>query len=163
MDLVDRFVVFFFFKQKTAYEMRISDWSSDVCSSDLAIRLVRSRASELKINPRKIGVIGFSAGGYLVAQTSNIFEPAYQPVDEIDKVSSRPDFAIAMFQGHLCSAGGSIDPGINVTKMTQPTIHLQDWVEPVDPICNSTASAYAPDGPGAAYAGLTLTKERKDE
>src|SRR3546814_4985892 len=29
-------VVFFFFKQKTAYEMRISDWSSDVCSSDLA-------------------------------------------------------------------------------------------------------------------------------
>src|SRR3546814_3419475 len=100
--------------------MRISDWSSDVCSSDLhydedchcavtpkhllalqvaqrAIRLVRSRASELKINPRKIGVIGFSAGGYLVAQTSNIFEPAYEPVDEIDKVSSRPDFAIAMF------------------------------------------------------------------
>src|SRR3546814_4226661 len=31
------FVVFFFFKQKTAYEMRISDWSSDVCSSDLAL------------------------------------------------------------------------------------------------------------------------------
>src|SRR3546814_9187656 len=30
-------VVFFFFKQKTAYEMRISDWSSDVCSSDLAV------------------------------------------------------------------------------------------------------------------------------
>src|SRR3546814_9532580 len=29
------FLVFFFFKQKTAYEMRISDWSSDVCSSDL--------------------------------------------------------------------------------------------------------------------------------
>src|SRR3546814_7478105 len=111
----------FFCKQTTAYEMRISDWSSDVCSSALydegchcavtpkhllalqdaqrAIRLVRSRASELKINPRKIGVIGFSAGGYLVAQTSNIFEPAYQPVDEIDKVSSRPDFAIAMFPG----------------------------------------------------------------
>src|SRR3546814_10544612 len=32
-------VVLFFFKQKTAYEMRISDWSSDVCSSDLAVRL----------------------------------------------------------------------------------------------------------------------------
>src|SRR3546814_2119881 len=31
------FIVFFFFKQKTAYEMRISDWSSDVCSSDLRI------------------------------------------------------------------------------------------------------------------------------
>src|SRR3546814_9446646 len=32
------FVFFFFFKQKTAYEMRISDWSSDVCSSDLCLR-----------------------------------------------------------------------------------------------------------------------------
>src|SRR3546814_1174669 len=32
------FIVFFFFKQKTAYEMRISDWSSDVCSSDLGAR-----------------------------------------------------------------------------------------------------------------------------
>src|SRR3546814_2253799 len=36
------FVVFFFFKQKTAYEMRISDWSSDVCSSDLAVRQRRA-------------------------------------------------------------------------------------------------------------------------
>src|SRR3546814_9012048 len=32
------FFLFFFFEQKTAYEMRISDWSSDVCSSDLAVR-----------------------------------------------------------------------------------------------------------------------------
>src|SRR3546814_3469790 len=35
LSLFNCFVVFFFFKQKTAYEMRISDWSSDVCSSDL--------------------------------------------------------------------------------------------------------------------------------
>src|SRR3546814_9440921 len=34
---MSNFVVFFFFKQKTAYELRISDWSSDVCSSDLGI------------------------------------------------------------------------------------------------------------------------------
>src|SRR3546814_1142662 len=38
------FVLFFFFKQKTAYEMRISDWSSDVCSSDLYRRSRRSRS-----------------------------------------------------------------------------------------------------------------------
>src|SRR3546814_8799718 len=37
------YVLFFFFKQKTAYEMRISDWSSDVCSSDLADREVRPK------------------------------------------------------------------------------------------------------------------------
>src|SRR3546814_2597071 len=38
---------FFFFKQKTAYEMRISDWSSDVCSSNLALRFYRHRGFEL--------------------------------------------------------------------------------------------------------------------
>src|SRR3546814_2581397 len=38
----DSFLFFFFFKQKTAYEMRISDWSSDVCSSDLPL-VTRSR------------------------------------------------------------------------------------------------------------------------
>src|SRR3546814_2647198 len=42
-------VIFFFFKQKTAYEMRISDWSSDVCSSDLAIQ---TRRTALCANPR---------------------------------------------------------------------------------------------------------------
>src|SRR3546814_4020850 len=40
------FVCFFFFKQKTAYEMRISDWSSDVCSSDLAV--ARKRVNDLQ-------------------------------------------------------------------------------------------------------------------
>src|SRR3546814_19497416 len=39
-------VVFFFFKQKTAYEMRISDWSSDVCSSDLGLPKMPFRAGE---------------------------------------------------------------------------------------------------------------------
>lgn len=115
-----------------------------------AIRLVRSQAKELSINPRKIGVIGFSAGGYLVAQTSNIFEPAYEPVDEIDKVSSRPDFAIAMFPGHLCRAGETLDPGIKVTKATPPTFLLQAWDDPVDPICNSTVYVRALDDAGVA-------------
>src|SRR3546814_143905 len=42
-----RHLIFFFFKQKTAYEMRISDWSSDVCSSDLVKALAIARAEEL--------------------------------------------------------------------------------------------------------------------
>src|SRR3546814_6041361 len=43
------FSFFFFFKQKTAYEMRISDWSSDVCSSDLATRADRNVALRQRI------------------------------------------------------------------------------------------------------------------
>jgi len=109
------------------------------------IRLVRAKANELHINPSKIGVIGFSAGGYLVAQTSNIFEPAYKPVDAIDKISSRPDFSIALYPGHLCRKGSTIDPGIHVTKQTPPTFLLQNWDDPVDDVCNSTVYARALD------------------
>ncbi|MBU2379451.1 MAG: alpha/beta hydrolase [Alphaproteobacteria bacterium] len=106
------------------------------------IRLVRARAAELGVDPDKIGVMGFSAGGYLVAQTSNIFEPEYTPIDAVDRISSRPDFAIAFFPGHLCRSG-RLDPGIHVTARTPPTFLLQAWDDPVDPICNSTLYARA--------------------
>jgi acetyl esterase/lipase len=112
------------------------------------IRLVRARAKELNLDPNKIGVIGFSAGGYLVAQTSNIFEPAYKPVDAFDKLSSRPDFAVALYPGHLCRFGATLDPGIHVTKQTPPTFLLQAWDDPVDDICNSTVYARALDDAG---------------
>ena len=90
------------------------------------IRLVRSKAKELNLNPNKIGVMGFSAGGYLVAQTSNIVAPAYRPIDAIDKLSSRPDFAVALYPGHLCRSG-SFESSIHVTKETPPTFLLQAW------------------------------------
>ena len=114
------------------------------------IRLVRARASELRLDPRKVGVIGMSAGGYLVAQTSNIFESAYKPIDAADKLSSRPDFAVALYPGHLCRSGGVLDPGLHVTKETPPTFLLQAWNDPVDEICNSIIYARALDEAGVA-------------
>lgn len=115
-----------------------------------SIRLVRSMAGELKIDPNKIGVIGFSAGGYLVAQTSNIFKPSYKPVDEIDKISSRPDFAVALYPGHICRAGGKLDPKLPISKQAPPTFLLQAWDDPVDEVCNSTMYARALDQAGVA-------------
>ena len=112
------------------------------------IRLVRARAKELRLDPNKIGVIGFSAGAYLVAQTSNIFEPTYKPVDAADNLSSRPDFAVALYPGHLCRSAATLDPGLHVTKQTPPTFLLQAWDDPVDDICNSTVYARALDDAG---------------
>jgi len=112
------------------------------------IRLVRARAKELNLDPNRIGVIGFSAGGYLVAQTSNIFAPTYKPVDAADKLSSRPDFAVMAYPGHLCRSGATLDPGIHVTRKTPPTFLLQAWNDPVDNICNSTVYARALDAAG---------------
>ncbi len=105
------------------------------------IRLVRSKANELNIDPNKVGVIGFSAGGYLVAQTSNIVQSNYKPVDEVDKLSSRPNFAIALYPGHLCRKDYTFDPTTKVTSEAPPTFLLQAWDDPVDKICNSTLYA----------------------
>lgn len=134
------------------------------------IRLVRSQAAALQIDPHKIGVMGFSAGGYLVAQTSNIFEPAYRRVDAIDRISSRPDFAIALYPGHLCRSGKLFDPGIHVTRRTPPTFLLQAWDDPVDEICNSTLYARALDDAGVsaevhlfAKGGHAFGLRHKDE
>lgn len=108
-----------------------------------AIRLVRANAKSLGIDPKRVGVMGFSAGGYLVAETSNIVAPAYAPVDATDRLSSRPDFAIALYPGHLCRGGQPLVPTIKVTKETPPTFLLQAWDDPTDPICNSTRYAQA--------------------
>lgn len=114
------------------------------------IKLVRSKAKALNLDPNKIGVMGFSAGGYLVVQTSNIFQSAYKPVDAIDKLSSRPDFAIAFFPGHICRAGTKLDPGLRVTKKTPPTFLLQAWDDNVNSLCNSTLYARELDKAGVS-------------
>ncbi len=63
-----------------------------------AIRLVRARAAEFGVDPNRIGMLGFSAGGHLTGATATIFD-AGQPnsPDPIERVSSRPDFAILMY------------------------------------------------------------------
>jgi acetyl esterase/lipase len=67
-----------------------------------AVSLVRSKAREWGINPERIGIVGFSAGGHLAIATATSFEKrTYAPIDEIDNVSCRPDFAIAVYPGYL--------------------------------------------------------------
>lgn len=67
-----------------------------------AVSLVRSKAGEWGIDPQHIGIIGFSAGGHLALATATRFEKrTYDPIDEIDKTSCRPDFAILCYSGYL--------------------------------------------------------------
>ncbi|MEO8218856.1 MAG: alpha/beta hydrolase [Acidobacteriota bacterium] len=105
-----------------------------------AVRLVRTRATEWGIDPHKIGVLGFSAGGHMVAAISTDFEqPRYPAVDEADKVSCRPDFAIALYPGHLAVEERNfvLNPDIKVTSQTPPTLLVQATDDPVDPVENS--------------------------
>lgn len=112
------------------------------------IRLVRGQAAALHLDPKKVGVIGMSAGGYLVAQTSNMFANTYKPVDAVDALSSRPDFAVALYPGHLCRPGATLNPDFHISKTAPPTFLLQAWNDPVDDICNSTVYARALDDAG---------------
>ncbi len=106
------------------------------------VGLVRFHAAEWHIDPHKIGVLGFSAGGHLVAAMSTHFEQRLYPaVDAADKESCRPDFAVALYPGHLSLAADSLrlNPDIHVTRQTPPTFLLQNEDDPVDRVENSLA------------------------
>ena len=105
--------------------------------------LVRFHAAEKQIDPHKIGVIGFSAGGHLVAATSTHFDQRLYPVvDAADQASCRPDFAVACYPGHLWDDGEdgkgfTLNPNVPVTHNTPPTFLLQAENDPVDDLNNS--------------------------
>jgi acetyl esterase/lipase len=100
-----------------------------------AMGLVRLHAKEWNIDPHKLGVIGFSAGGYLVAEISTHYaRRLYKPVDAADQESCRPDFAIGIYPGHLSTDQGTLNPNVPVTKDTPPTFLLQAEDDHVDGI-----------------------------
>lgn len=104
------------------------------------VGLVRLRAAEWHIDPHKIGVIGFSAGGHMVTAISTHFnERLYPAVDAADKESCRPDFAIALYPGHLSNddTNCELNPNIPVTSNTPPTFLLQAQDDPVNSVNNS--------------------------
>jgi acetyl esterase/lipase len=102
------------------------------------LSLVRSRASEWHVDPHKIGVLGFSAGGHLAAAMSTHWaKRVYEPVDSVDKESCRPDFAVALYPGHLWNEPLGLNPDIQVNAQTPPQLVLQAEDDPVDDVRNS--------------------------
>lgn len=104
------------------------------------VGLVRFHAAEWHIDPHKIGVLGFSAGGHLSAAISTHFaKRLYPAVDAADKVSCRPDFAVVLYPGHLWidKKKFELNPNVTVTRQTPPTFILQAENDPIDSINNS--------------------------
>jgi acetyl esterase/lipase len=127
------------------------------------VGLVRLHAAEWHIDAHKIGVLGFSSGGHLVAAMSTHFvKRLYAAVDAADKESCRPDFAVAIYPGHLSLSAAEWDaeqgarkfvvrhaatadrhlglnPEIPVTRETPPTFLLQAEDDHVDNVDDSLA------------------------
>jgi len=127
------------------------------------VGLVRFHAAEWQVDPHKIGVLGFSAGGHLSAAISTHFKKRLYPaVDAADNESCRPDFAVVLYPGHLSIAAAEWDaeqgarkfvlhypatadkdlglnPAIPVSRETPPTFLLQAEDDHVDNVNDSLA------------------------
>jgi acetyl esterase/lipase len=96
--------------------------------------LVRSHAQEWKIDPNRIGVLGFSAGGDLAVRLStNDGTRGYMPIDAVDQVSYRPDFTILIYPAYLAAAknGFTLASDLHVTPTTPPSFLVQAEDDPV--------------------------------
>lgn len=127
------------------------------------VGLVRFHAAKWHIDPHKIGVLGFSSGGHLVAAMSTHFaKRLYPAVDAADKESCRPDFAVAVYPGHLSLSAAEwdahqgtkkfvihhpatadkalgVNPDLRVSHQTPPTFLLQAEDDHVDNVNDALA------------------------
>ena len=94
-----------------------------------AISLTRSRAAEWGIDPQRLGIIGFSAGGHLAARASTLFEASsYPAVDAVDQSGCRPDFAVLVYPAYLDDKNGGVSPDLNLKANLPLTfiLHSED-------------------------------------
>ena len=99
-----------------------------------AMGLVRLHAAEWGIDPKRIGVLGFSAGGHLSAAISNLYDKRlYDAIDDADKLSCRPDFSVVVYPGYLALQDQNFAPNADIhpTANTPPTIIVQAEDDPV--------------------------------
>lgn len=100
-----------------------------------AVRLVRSNADAWGVNPGRIGMIGFSAGGHLAIATATQFdERTCEPVDDIDHADCRPDFAIAVYPGYLKDKDrDELAPGLRIHPKTPPIFLVHGGEDIISP------------------------------
>jgi acetyl esterase/lipase len=102
--------------------------------AERAMSLLRSHAKEWGIDSKRIGVLGFSAGGHLAAVLSNSFDRrSYPAIDAIDQTSCRPDFSILIYPAYLTAKVQTDKPvqELNVTSNTPPAFLVMAEDDPV--------------------------------
>jgi len=92
-----------------------------------ALRIVRANAGKWNINPDKIGIMGFSAGGSLSARSATRFNiKTYQPVDKTDSLSCRPAFVMLIYPAYLDQGqDNTLTPELTLTPETPPMFIFQ--------------------------------------
>src|SRR5262245_19327917 len=110
-------------------------WQAAVQDAQRAIRVVRDKAGDWGIDPKRIGILGFSAGGETAALAAILHaQPQYEAADRADKASARPDFAALIYPGGLLDKGNTrLREYVKVDKDTPPMFLAHAFDDPVDP------------------------------
>jgi acetyl esterase/lipase len=97
-----------------------------------AMRIVRNNPQNWNIDPEKIGVMGFSAGGSLSARASTLFnKKTYPPVDKSDSLSCRPSFTMLIYPAYLDQGPGfTLTPELEISKEVPPIFIFQTADDP---------------------------------
>lgn len=98
-------------------------WPQPLQDAQRAIRLVRHNAKAWNTDPKRVGILGFSAGGHLSVMAATSYEKSsYDPVDAVDKQRARPDFVLPIYAAYLRDPKNpsQFAPEIKFTKDTPP-------------------------------------------
>ncbi len=111
-------------------------WIAGVQDAQRAMSLVRSKAEEWKLDPKRIGILGFSAGGEVAGLTALMpGERQYEAGDDIDKISSRPDFAVLVYPAYLAMKDqAKLRDDVKVTKDAPPMFLVHAYNDGVTPM-----------------------------
>jgi acetyl esterase/lipase len=109
-------------------------YTQDFADAQRAVRIVRQHATEWQLDPRRVGVLGFSAGGHLVAVLgAHAADTVYPATDEADKRSARPDFTLLIYPGNLHQEDDplTLRPEVKPVALTPPSFLIQAEDDPV--------------------------------
>ena len=110
-------------------------WRAAVEDAQRAVSLVRSKAAEWDVDPNRIGICGFSAGGETAGRTA-LFENqrTYESIDQVDEHSCRPDFAVLVYPAGFANDHGELFDDVVVRETTPPMFFVHTYDDPVSPL-----------------------------
>src|SRR3984957_3457050 len=112
-------------------EMQMRENLAALQDAERAISLLRSRHSELGIDPKKVGMLGFSAGGNLTVCTCLAEKRYYDPIDKTDEISFAPNFALLIYPAFLVEKDGELKQGHKVKKDSPPMFFAHSTDDPI--------------------------------
>lgn len=114
-------VTAFALKYRCPTASRSPNWLAPAQDAQRAVRLIRSRAAEFELDPSRVGLLGFSAGGMAAgAATIKHASRLYDASDDVDKTPCRPDFAVLVYPAYFVDQEGQLQPEFVIDKNTPP-------------------------------------------